>query len=66
MKNVLKCLIFQTKDVQFTVIEEEKKQKIFTFKKLESENCDIFVLKKCLKLIDALLKYLQINLKVGN
>ena len=44
--DVLKCLGFfpQAKD-QFTVIEEERNQKIFTFKKLESENFDFFSLK---------------------
>ena len=36
--NVLFCP--QPKDIQFTVIEEERNQKIFTFKKLESENFD--------------------------
>ena len=36
--NVLFCP--QPKDIQFTVIEEERDQKIFTFKKLESENFD--------------------------
>ena len=34
--NVLFCP--QPKYLQFTVIEEERNQKIFTFKKLESEN----------------------------
>ena len=33
------------KDNQFTVIEEERNQKIFTFKELESENFDFFFLK---------------------
>ena len=34
----------QLKDTQFTVREEQRKQKIFTFKKLKSENCDFFFL----------------------
>ena len=35
----LNVLFFpQPKDIQFTVTEEERNQKIFTFKKLESEN----------------------------
>ena len=38
--NVLFCS--QPKDNQFTVIEEERNQKTFTFKKLESENFDFF------------------------
>ena len=33
------------KDNQFTVIEEERNQKIFTCKKLESENFEFFSLK---------------------
>ena len=32
----------QPKDIQFTVIEEQRNQKIFTFKKLKSENLDFF------------------------
>ena len=36
--NVLFCP--PPKDIHFTVIEEERNQKIFTFKKLESENFD--------------------------
>ena len=38
--NVLICP--QHKDIQFTVIEERRNHKIFTFKKLESENFDPF------------------------
>ena len=30
----------QPKDIQFTVREEQRNQKIFTFKKLKSENLD--------------------------
>ena len=36
----------QPKDIQFTVTEEERNQKLFTFKKLELENFDFFSLKK--------------------
>ena len=32
----------QPKDIQFTVREEGRNQKIFTFKKLESVNFDFF------------------------
>ena len=32
----------QPKDIQFTVIEEGRNQNIFTFKRLESENCDCY------------------------
>ena len=32
----------QHKNIQFNVTEEERNQKIFTFKKLESENLDYF------------------------
>ena len=39
--NVLFCP--QPKDNLFTVIEEERNQKIFTFKKLESKNFDFFL-----------------------
>ena len=42
--NVLFC--YQPKDNQFTVTEEERNQKIFTFKKLKSKNLDFFTLKK--------------------
>ena len=35
----------QPKDIQFTVTEEERNQKIFTFKKLVSENFDFFPFK---------------------
>ena len=36
--DVLECRVFSTtKDNEFTVIEEERNQKIFTFIKLESE-----------------------------
>ena len=38
--NVLICP--ELKDNHFTVIEEEQNQKIFTFKKLESKNFDLF------------------------
>ena len=58
-KNVLFCP--QLKDIQFTVKEEERNQKIFTFKKLESENFDYFSLKST-----QLSKYLAINLIVDN
>ena len=34
----------QLKDIQFAVIEEERNQKIFTLKKLESDNFDFFTL----------------------
>ena len=40
--NVLFCP--QPKNNQFTVIEEERNHKMFTFKKLESENFNIFPL----------------------
>ena len=36
----------QPKDNQFTVIEEERNKKIFTFKKLESENFDMLFFSK--------------------
>ena len=49
--NVLFCP--QPKDNQLIVIEEERNQKIFTFKKLETENFDFFF-KKVLKPIDRL------------
>ena len=49
-KNVLFCP--QLKDIQFTVTEEERNQKLFTFKKLESDNFDFFSFKKVLKLIN--------------
>ncbi len=32
----------QHKDIQFTVTEDERNQKIFTFQKLKSENLDTF------------------------
>ena len=34
----------QLKDIQFTVIEEERSQKIFTYKNLELDNFDLFFL----------------------
>ena len=40
-----------SKHVQFTVIEEERNQEMFTFKRLESENFDFYFPKKTLKLI---------------
>ncbi len=50
MKNVDHCFVTssnvlfcpQTKDIQFTVIEDEINQKIFTFEKPKSENLDTF------------------------
>ena len=45
--NVLFCP--QLKDTQFSVTEEERNQKIFTFKKLESHNFVFFFFKKCSK-----------------
>ena len=39
--NVLFCP--QPKDIQFTVIEEERKQTLFTLRKLESDHLDIFL-----------------------
>ena len=39
----------QPKDIHFTVVEEERNQKIFTFKKLESENLHFFSLKSTQK-----------------
>ena len=52
--DVLKCLVLsQPKDIQFTVIEEERNQEIFTLKKLESEKFYLFFFKKYSKrLID--------------
>ena len=46
--NVLECLVLSTthKDIQFTVIEEERNQKIFTFKKLELKNLGFSFFKK--------------------
>ena len=41
--NVLFCP--QPKDIQSIVIEEERNQKIFTFKKLKSENFHFKILK---------------------
>ena len=41
--DVLKCLVLSTTHNQITVIEEERNQKIFTFKKLESENVYFFL-----------------------
>ena len=41
--NVLFCP--QTKDIQLAAIEEERNQKIFTFKKPESETIDFLVFK---------------------
>ena len=52
--NVLFCP--QPKDNQFTVIEEKKNWKIFTFKKLESKNFDFFSKFKVLKAINQLSK----------
>lgn len=38
-KNVAQCLFFKClRDTQFTVIEEQRHQKIFTFQKLTAEN----------------------------
>ena len=39
--NVLFCL--QPKDIKLTFIEEERNQKMFTFKKLESENNKMYL-----------------------
>ena len=37
--DVLRCLIFpQRKDIQFTLIVEERNQKMLTFKELESDD----------------------------
>ena len=41
-RNVLFCP--EPKDIMCSVIEEERKQKIITFKRLESENLDYFPL----------------------
>ena len=41
----MSCFVHNSKNNQFTVTEEERNQKIFTFKKLESENFDCFSLK---------------------
>ena len=38
----LSCFVHNPKDNQFTVTEKERNQKIFTFKKLESENFYFF------------------------
>ena len=46
--NVLFCP--QAKDIQFTVTEQEGNQKIFTFKKLESENLVTWVWLSAVKL----------------
>ena len=44
---ILKCLVlFRPKDIQFTVIEEERKQTIFRLRKLESDHLDLFLKKK--------------------
>ena len=42
--DLFKCLRFakEPQDIQFTVIEEWRNQKIFTIKKVESENLSIF------------------------
>ena len=34
--------VHKIKDIQFTVTDEERNQRIFTLKKLESENFDFF------------------------
>ena len=41
----MSCFVHNPKYIQFTVTEEERNQKVFTFKKLESENFDFFSLK---------------------
>lgn len=47
-------------DIQCSVIEEERKQKIFTFKKLESENLYLFTLvNKSVILLSASPVYMQ-------
>lgn len=41
--DVLQCLLLsQIKDIQFTIIEDKRNQKIFTTETLESKNCGIF------------------------
>lgn len=42
--NVLFCP--QPQDIQFTIVEEKRNHKIFTFKKLVTKNLDFFSLKK--------------------
>lgn len=47
-------------DIQCSVIEEERRQKIFTFKKLESENLYLFTLvNKSVILLSASPVYMQ-------
>ena len=41
----MSCFVHDPKYIQFTVIDEERNQEIFTFKKLESENFDFFFFK---------------------
>ena len=40
--DVLKCFVHNQKNNKFTVTEEERNQKIFSFKKRESENLEFF------------------------
>ena len=42
----MSCFVHNSKIIGFTVIEEERNQKIFTLKKQESEDEDFFSLKK--------------------
>ena len=51
----------QLKDIQFAVIEEERNQKIFTLKKLESDNFDFFYFRKLLKSIIKVVSNYYIN-----
>ena len=47
--------------MQFTVKEEQRDNNVFTFKKLESENFDLFSMKNLLKWIYRLLKQMVIK-----
>ena len=38
MTSSVSCSVHKSREIQFTVMEEERNQKIFTFNKLESEN----------------------------
>ena len=61
--NVLFCP--QPKDIQVTVTEEERNQKIFTFKKLESNLFYVFSLKMT-QTDELIIKMVPINLIVDN
>lgn len=49
MQHIMSCFLPtkspQPKDIQFTVMEDKKNQKTFTFETLESQNFCIFYLK---------------------